>query len=218
MPFRTEEREYVCSVCGASSKHTVIVETDPPQGVPDIDLRPAEPHRSYIRYWAMECPECGYCNATLDTSAYVDREYLSGEEYCGLGGITGVSPEASRMIRKALVCLKSHTYKEAVQSYLYASWMLDDDKNDDMAKECRKAAVKIIDEHPVAFANDPNFKLLKADLMRRSGQFTRVVDEFEGTAYTSQLMTAIAFFEVNLAAKGDSAAHRADEVPGVSAK
>ena len=218
MAFKTEDKEFVCSVCGNSSVHTIITETDPPSGAPDIDLRPAPPHRSYIKYWVMKCPECGYCNATLDLPADFDREYLESEEYLGLGGIENVSEKAAEMIKKALGCKKGHSYKEAVQSYLYAAWLLDDDNNEVQAKKCRKAAVKIMDEHPATFKNDPNFKLLMADLLRRSGEFSRVVRDYEGKAYNSQLMTAIAFFEVNLAAKGDSAAHRADEIPGISAK
>ena len=218
MAFKTENRTFVCSVCGTASEHTIITETDPPQGVPDIDLRPDEPHRRYMNYWVMKCPECGYCNATLDIPSDVERGYLSSEEYTGLGGITGVGEKAGEMIKKALICVKNHNYQEAVQSYLYAAWMLDDEELDEQAKACRKAAVAILDGHPAAFKNNPNFRLLMADLLRRSGDFDRVVREFEGTAFTSQLMTAIAFFEVNLASKGDSAAHRADEVPGVTAK
>lgn len=218
MPFCTEEKEVVCSICGVRSTHTVITSSDPQKGVPDIDLRPAAPHRGYINYWVMKCPECGYCNASLDMPADIDKEYLNSEEYKTCGGIGGVSGKASYMIKKALVCLKEHCYKEAVQSYLYSAWMLDDDNSEPQAKACRKAAVAVMDSHPAAFKNDPNFKLLKADLLRRSGDFERVMREYEGTAFSSQLMTAIAFFEVNLAAQQDSAAHRADEIPGVSAK
>ena len=218
MPFITEDREFVCSICGRSSVNTIITETDPPQGAPDIDLRPAEPHRGYIKYWVMQCPGCGYCNATLDMPADIERSYLESEEYSGLGGIRDVSGKAAEMIKKALICVKGHSYKEAVQSYLYAAWMLDDEQLDKQAKACRKAAVSIIDGHPAAFKNDPNFQLLMADLLRRSGEFSRAVRDYEGRAYTSQLMTAIAFFEVSLAAKGDSAAHRADEIPGVTVK
>ena len=218
MPFKTETKEFVCSVCGTPSEHTIITETDPPQGVPDIDLRPAEPHRGYVSYWVMECPECGYCNAMLDMPADIEREYLSSKEYLSLGGIKDISGKAAEMVKKALICVKGHSYKEAVQSYLYAAWLLDDENAEKQAKACRIAAVKIFDGHPAAFKNDPNFHILMADILRRSGEFSRVVRDYEGKAYRSQLMTAIAFFEVTLAARGDSAAHRADEVPGVAAK
>lgn len=218
MAFKTEDKEFVCSVCGTASTHTIITETDPPSGAPDLDLRPAPPHRSYVKHWVMKCPGCGYCNATLDMPTDIEKDYLSSEEYQSLGGIIGVNGKAAEMIKKALICVQDHSYKEAVQSYLYAAWMLDDDNSEKQAKACRKAAVAVIDAHPAAFKNDPNFKLLMADLLRRSGEFTMVVREYEGVAYNSLLMTAIVLFEVSLAAKGDSAAHRADEIPSVSAR
>lgn len=218
MPFITKELDFVCSVCGETSKHTIIDQTDPPQGVPDIDLRPDQPHRGYVKYWAMECPCCGYCNATLDMPADFDREYLESDEYKSCGNIPTSDPTAQKMIRKALCCVKSHNYKEAVQSYLYSAWLFDDAGNNELAVMCRKAAVKIIDGHPAAFRGDDNFRVLMADLLRRAGEFDRVVREYEGKAYRSQLMTAIVFFEVQLASAKDDKAHRADEVPGVTAK
>lgn len=218
MPFSTQEKDIICSVCGKSSVHTVITSTDPQTGVPDLDLRPAAPHRSYVNYWVMKCPECGYCNASLDIPVDIEADYLSSEEYLSFGGITGVRGKAAHMIKKALICIKERSYKEAVQSYLYAAWILDDDNSEPQAKACRKAAVEVMDSHSAAFKNDANFKLLRADLLRRSGDYERVVSEYEGVAFNSQLMTAIAFFEVNLAAQKDCAAHRADEIPGVYAK
>ena len=214
----TTEKEFVCSVCGTPSTHTILAVNEPPQGVPDLDLRPDLPHRNYLRYWVMECPCCGYCNSMLDVPADFSRDYVESDEYKNASGLSGQNQTADRMIRKALGCVKNHSYKEAVQSYLYASWLFDDDNNDASASACRRAAVRIFDEHPAAFRGDDNFKVLMADMMRRSGDFQRVVREYEGKAFRSQLMTAIAFFEVQLASREDKAAHRADEVPGVTAK
>ncbi len=76
----------------------------------------------------------------------------------------------------------------------------------------------MIDEHPAAFKGDNNFLILKADMLRRCGEFDRVMREYEGKAFPSQIMTAIAFFEVHLAVQRDDQCYRADDVPGVSAK
>jgi len=213
----TENKDFRCSVCGQISAQPVITEQDRASGAPDLDLRPAGAQRNNMRYWAMKCPECGYCCTTLDIPFDDSREYLESDEYKTCGGITVTNEYAERLIKRALVFVRDHTYKDAVRSYLAAAWALDDDKDDRHAKECRLAAVKLMDGHPAAFKGDNNFLLLKADLLRRAGDFERVVREFAGKAFHSQIMTAIAFFEVHLSASGDSAAHRADEVPGVSA-
>lgn len=218
MSFLTEEREFVCSVCGEKSNHTVITETDPPAGVPDLDLRPAGDHRKYMKYQVMECPCCGYCNSTLDIPFYPDRGYLDSEEYRNCTEIVTGNDNAKRLIKKALVLAGNHSYKEAVKSWLAAAWMFDDDCDRLNSALCRRSAVKLIDEHPAAFKGDDNFRILMADMLRRCGEFDRVVKEYEGKAFRSQIMTAIAFFEVQLAARGDDQAYRADEVPGVSAK
>ena len=68
-----------------------------------------------------------------------------------------------------------------------------------------------------AFRGDNNFKLIKADMLRRSGEFDRVVREFQDTAYPSLLMTAINFFEVHLASAEDKGIHTINEIPGISA-
>ncbi len=218
MAFLTEEREFICSVCGEKSMHTVITETDPPAGIPDLDLRPGGDSRKYMKYQVMECPGCGYCNSSLNIPFYPEKEYLCCEEYKNCTGIITADADASRLIKKALVLAGNHSYKESVKSWLSAAWLLDDASDSRNAANCRRRAVKLMDGHPAAFKGDDNFKILMADLLRRSGDFERVIREYEGKAFRSQLMTAIAFFEVQLAAQGDSDAHRADEVPGVSAK
>lgn len=218
MAFSTEEKQFICSVCGEKSIHTVITEADPPRGVPDLDLRPAGVHRKYMKYQVMECPCCGYCNSALDVPFYLDREYLDSTDYKSCTGIFTANDDASRLIKKALVLAGNHSYKDAVKSWLAAAWLFDDDCDRLNAANCRRCAVRLMDDHPAAFKGDDNFRILMADMLRRSGDFERVVREYEGRAFRSQIMTAIAFFEVQLAAREDAEAHRADEVPGVSAR
>lgn len=215
--INTEEKEFICSVCGKSSIHSVISENIAPSGVPDLDLRPDGKLRETLGFLVMECPHCGYCNSTLSAAFDGEKDYLTSEEYKTLGGIDTENETASRYIRKALCMVKNHSYKDAVKGYLSAAWALDDANDMINAALCRSAAVNVIDSHPAAFKGDSNFRILLADLLRRSGEFDRVLREYSGEAFKSQLMTAIAFFEVQLAAQGDSAAHRANEVPGVSA-
>lgn len=216
MPFKTTEKEIICSVCGKNSVYTIIVETDPPTSSPDLDLRPDEPHRGYYKYWVKECPECGYCNSTPDVPFDHDKAYLKSEEY------TSVSAEpdetAALMIKSALVALKNHSYQNAVQSYMYAAWAYDDRGDAERAERCRRSAVRVFDENPAAFLGDDNFKVLLADLIRRSGDFDRVVREYEGKRFSSPLMTAIAAYQVELAKKRDGKCHKANEVPGVMVK
>lgn len=218
MSLTTEDREMTCAACKEVSVQPVITGFDPEQGVPDLDLRPGEPQRSYLEHWVRECPHCGYCNASIDIPIRFTREYLESDKYKKSGGSGDTDPLASRFIKKALVCIKNHEYEEALLSHLYAAWVYDDRKNDAQAAECRRAAIKLYDEHQALFRGNDNIVLLAADMLRRIGNFDRVIREYKGRFMSSLLMTAIAQYEAELAEKGDIACHKADEIPGVAAK
>lgn len=218
MSLTTEEKEIKCAACGQVSVQPVITGFDPDQGVPDLDMRPAEPQRSYLEHWVRECPHCGYCNASVDIPVSFTREYLESDKYKKLGGMEDTDPLASRFIKKALACIKNREYEEALLSYLYAAWVFDDKNNDLQAAECRRAAIKIYDERQALFRGNENIVLLAADILRCSGDFDRVIREYKGRFMSSLLMTEIARFETELAEMGDSSCHKADEIPGVAAR
>ncbi|MDE5620223.1 MAG: DUF2225 domain-containing protein [Ruminococcus sp.] len=212
--METKLTETVCSVCGTKSEHTVIIKSKS-DGVPDIDLRPSDPHRSSMEYWVMECPECRYCNGSLETPVEFDRSYLESREYTELGGLETQNELVSRFVRKALVNIKNRNYTEAVQSYLYASWVFDDEGNDEKAKECRNEALSIMENSKVFDGNESMY-LLRADLLRRTGQFEKVISDYGERFFESPLMLLISQYSVKLAKNGDSSVHKMSEVPGVA--
>ncbi len=215
MEVTTQIYDVECSVCRKHSDHAIIKNSANP-GAPDLDMRPNEPHRSSMEYWVMECPHCGYCNGMLITRAEFDHEYLKSDEYLNLGGIETDNVLAARFIKKALVNIKNNNLKEAVQSYLYAAWVFDDEKNNENARLCRLAGVKVMDENADAFSNDDNFQILKIDLLRRSGDFDRIIQEYDGKQYKNIVHSVIAEFQVRFARKMDSSAHNIDEIPGIT--
>ena len=214
MAFITEEKEIKCAVCGDISVQTVVAEYDPDTSVPDLDMRPDEPHRSYIKYWVTECPHCGYCNPSIDIPVLFTREFLESDKYKN----TGHSGLAEKFMKMSLVCEKNKVYEEAMKACLYAAWCYDDEKNDEKAAECRRAALKVYDMHKQFFSDKPDYILLAADLMRRSGDFERVVREYKGRLFPSHLIIALAAYEAELAEKGDASCHKADEARGVEVK
>ena len=211
--METKITEIVCSVCGKKSEHTVITKGNS-DGIPDIDLRPPEPHRSSMKYWVMECPECGYCNGSLETPAEFDRSNLESKEYKTLGGLETENELVSRFVKKALVNIKNRNYTEALQSYLYAAWVFDDEKDDEKAKECRNEALSIMENSKVCDDNE-NMYLLRADLLRRTGQFEKVISDYSERFFQSPLMLIISQYSVKLAKNGDSSVHNMSELPGV---
>lgn len=213
--METEIKEFNCSVCGTKSEHTVITKIQA-EGVPDMDLRPPEPHRCTMEYWVMECPECGYCNGSIETALNTDKSYLDSKEYKAVGGLETENPLVSKFVRKALVCLKNRDYAEAVQSYLYGAWVCDDTDNVETAKECRTEALSIMENSKVI--EDVNFYLLRADLLRRNGQFEKVISDYSEKFFESPFMLLASQYQVKLSRDKDDSVHKMSEIPGVKYK
>ncbi|MCM1506409.1 MAG: DUF2225 domain-containing protein [Ruminococcus flavefaciens] len=213
--MKTEIKKVVCSVCGTESSHTVITKVQA-NGAQDMDLRPPEPHRSSMEYWVMECPECSYCNGTLETPLDSDRSYLESKEYKTLGGLETENPLVSKFVRKALVNIKNRNYAEAVYSYLYGAWVCDDAEDNETAKECRNEALSIMENSRLL--DDKNFMLMRADLLRRNGQFEKVISDYGERFFEVPLMLLASQYQVKLAKNSDSSAHKMSEIPGVQYK
>ncbi|MDE6833408.1 MAG: DUF2225 domain-containing protein [Ruminococcus sp.] len=210
--METEIKKVVCSVCGTVSSHTVITKIQS-GGVPELDLRPDGEHRNTMELWVMECPVCSYCNNSLEIPLDTRRRYLRSTEYTTLGGIETDNILVSRFIRKALVNLKNRNYAEAVKSYLYGAWVFDDLKNTASADECRIEAISILENSNLT--DDDNMMLLKADLLRRTGQFDKVISEYGEKYFDQPFLLLASQYEVRLSRDGDSSAHKMSDIPGV---
>ena len=210
--METEVKKIVCSVCGTESEHKVITKTED-NGIQDMDLRPTGEHRDTMEMWVMECPECSYCNGTLETPLDTDRRYLKSREYTTLGGLVTDNVLVSRFVRKALVCLRNRDYAESVKSYLYGAWVADDTENTETAVECRNEAISIMENSTLLDSDD--MMLLRADLLRRSGQFEKVISEYSDKRFDNPFTLLMTMYEIELCKKGDSSAHSMADIPGV---
>lgn len=219
MEVVTQSYEFTCSVCGKKSSHNIIKNSAAP-GAPDLDLRPSEPHRSTMEYWVMECPHCGYCNDIIEKPLDPDHHgFLSSEGYLSVNYIVTENALAIKFLKKAMVNASNKQYADAVQSWLYAAWVFDDEGDEENARTCRKCAVTIIDLNQAnIFSDNENFQILKADMLRRSGEFERVISEYKDKIFSKPIFTVIAAFEVMLAEKKDSGVYKSTDIPGVSTK
>ncbi|MBD5159928.1 MAG: hypothetical protein HDT23_06795, partial [Ruminococcus sp.] len=150
---------------------------------------------------------------TLETPLDTDRRYLESREYITLGGLKTDNVLVSRFVRKALVCLRNRDYAESVKSYLYGAWVSDDTENTETASECRNEAISIIENSTLHDSDD--MMLLKADLLRRSGQFDKVISEYSEKYFDNPFILLASQYEVKLSGDGDSSAHSMADIPGV---
>ncbi|MDE6034703.1 MAG: hypothetical protein K2G36_02175 [Ruminococcus sp.] len=210
--METEIKKIVCSVCGKESEHTVITKIED-NGIQEMDLRPTGEHRQTMDYWVMECPECGYCNGTLETPLDADREYLESDEYKTLDGVITDNVLVSKFVRKALVCMKNKDYAEAVKSYVYSAWVSDDERDVTSSLDCRNKAIRIMEKK--SLLNSEDMMLLRADLLRRSGQFEKVIKEYGMKQFINPFIMIASQYEVRLSRERDLSAHSMSDIPSI---
>ena len=211
-----------CSVCG-SRVETFEYSTNQ-FGSPDLDLRPPPMERDTMPLWIQKCPSCGY--TARDISVYknedvphglfrflkkpkdnkeTDRAYLASEEYIHCEGLPITSPQCKRFYQYYLLGKKHRIIHEQIAGLLYAIWTCDDEGETELAKSLRRKAVQILDT--VSSDNDMEQErnlLLRADLLRRSGQFQKLSDEYRDVSFKVEINRKILRFELLCAQKRDS--------------
>lgn len=176
-------KKFKCSVCDTESTHTVINSTNA-FGVADLDLRPPEMQRSTMPFWVQECPECGYVSSSVADKSELDSEtlksLLKSEDYLSCNGINFSSDLAKRFYRHSMLQLHEGNVRAAMFALLHAAWSCDDENDKDNARLCREKAIPLAARIVGAELYDSeNVNMIRADMMRRAGQFEELIREYE---------------------------------------
>ena len=198
-----------CAVCGAEVEVQVIGSTNSFFGSPDLDLRPAEMARSTMRHWVHECPECGYVSGFLaEKPGWVTREWLETPEYLGCDGLNFRSDLAKRFYKEYKILRLNQNAEGAFRALQSCAWACDDAKERRNAARCRALAIALADELIAGeHAGDENLKLVKADLLRRSGKFKALVSEYSACRFSKDVMNDVLAFQLDLAKNKDRACY-----------
>lgn len=204
-----------CAICGSTNEYMMIASTNTFGGGPDLDLRPAEMRRSTMPFWVQECPKCGYISAKVSDPSCVTRKWLRSEKYLTCDGIAFVSDLAGRFYKYYLINLEDDNLEDAFFAVLHAAWACDDEKDEINARRCRELAIplatKLIEGH---HHNKDNIMLVRADLMRRAGQFEPMINIYASVKFHEELLNQILRFEVEKAKEKDTACYRVENVTG----
>ena len=192
-----------CAVCGEESNQTVLASTNR-FGSPDLDLRPPEMMRSTMRWWIQECPHCGYVSGSLDDETSVDAQWLKQESYISANSLNFASKLAGRFYKDYLISVAENAPKEAFYAALHAAWACDDSEDFDNSILCRKAALEQLDILISKENDNETYRVMRMDLLRRSGQFSSVVEEYENVRFSQELLNRIKDFQLRLARQGDT--------------
>ena len=201
-----EWREMKCAVCGLEAKYFCRKGTGA-YGSPDLDLRPPELLRSTMPTWVHQCPNCGYAAKDLEAETSVTGEFLETEAYRTCDGLGLEDPVTVMFYHRYLCDMEEKDVVRASLDLLYAAWCCDDNDEEDLAVTLRKKSVALMDQYlPECIEGEAKerFLLMRSDMLRRSGQFDRVLAEYGPERFTAENHPQIAAFEQALARAKDT--------------
>ena len=209
--IRKEKRK--CFVCGAVNRFYEMGSTNA-FGSPDLDLRPPEMERSTMDMWIQACPKCGYVSSRIDDPVELPREWFSSDKYLTTEGITFISDLADAFYKRYMICTETDDTEAAFSNALYAAWECDDCGDMANAKLCRSKAVNLA-EDLIKKADDEetknNYLLIKADLLRRSGCFDRLINEYSKVSFDNELLNSILEFHIEKAKEKDDECYTVED-------
>ena len=201
------DREVECGICGKTCEITVLGSSNQ-WGYADLDLRPPEMYRSTMDTWMDECPNCGFVSPMLKNELGVTREFIESETYKNCEGHEFISPLAKRFYRAYMIYEDKGLDMEAFSNLLHCVWACDDRDDSELAVELR---VKLADMVDKLDKND-DLNLMKADFLRRSRQFERVIEEYENVYFGKDILNQIVRFQIEKSRMGDDKCYTVEDV------
>ena len=189
-----------CSVCGAENEIMVVASTNA-FGPTDLDTRPPEMKRSTMYYWVQECSACGYAATDLTDETKLDRSFFETDDYLTCSGISFASDLAKSFYRQYLIMTAEKQHEDAFFAAMHAAWSCDDKEDRANAVLMREKAVEEAEQ--LLQSDDCDWKdtvrLIRADLLRRTGRFDELLEQYESAAFDGELLNQIIAFEKELA-------------------
>lgn len=204
--------EIECSVCGKKSTHPVLSSTNS-FGSPDLDFRPPGMSRSTMNTWIFECPHCGYVSSRLNEKPEIASGFLKTDKYINCDGFEFKKDLAERFFKGYLIADEEKNTKKSYFNLLYCIWVCDDAEDIENARKIRKLSIEYLDELIEIGSEEKNdFVLMKADLLRRSGEFDRLIEEYNDIIMEEQIYNIIITFQIIKARQRDDACYTLDDV------
>jgi hypothetical protein len=201
-----------CGACGEMSSHPVLLSTNT-FGFADLDLRPPSMQRETMHTWVLECPHCGYVSGRLEEEPEIPMDFLKSDRYRTCDGFEFRGKLASIFYRNYMIMDELGNLEASFYSLLHCAWDCDDRDDAENARKIRKLALTYIDRMIEKDGEGKNDLLvMKSDILRRAGEFDRVIDEFENVTIGVEIHDAIIRFQIDKARLQDDACYTVGNV------
>lgn len=208
-----------CFVCGAKSKHMDLASSNS-YGSPDLDLRRPGMIRYTMGQWVQECPDCGYVARDLEEKNPLGKvkvkAVMATPAYRNGAPFKFSSAQAKIFYRKYLLDLAHGNSEQSLHSLLCCVWSCDDDEDEDAAKAVRKFALPLLNQLIDSATDDKKyiFLLIRADFLRRSHQFAKVVKLYTGQQFPEPNQNAMCAFQLDRAKAKDDRCYQIKDALG----
>ena len=195
--------EINCPICKSKVEINMLMSTNM-WGAPDLDLRPPEMRRSTMDTWVHECPQCGYVASDFKKTPEITEDFLKSDSYRSCDFHEFKHPLSERFYRQYLIAPED---EEKFYALLHCAWACDDRDDRENAVLIRAKSLEYMD---CLDLND-DMMIQRADLLRRSNQFERVIDEYSAKSFDEDIYNQICSFEVEKAMQKDNACYTVED-------
>lgn len=204
-----QNRDMKCGLCGETSSQPVLFSTNS-WGYSDLDLRPPAMQRDTMNTWVLECPHCGYVAGRLEDKPNIDKNFLESESYKTCEGNEFKSGMSRIFYKRYMIYRHENDLEGEFYNVLHCAWACDD-VEDPLAVDMRKLACELL-ERILETKIDENLNILKVDLLRRSHQFDRLIEEYGNVALEDKLQNDLIRFQIEKAYLKDDACYTIKDV------
>ena len=195
--------EINCPICKSKVEMNMLMSTNM-WGAPDLDLRPPEMRRSTMDTWVHECPHCGYVASDFRKTPEITEDFLKSDSYRNCDFHEFIHPLSERFYRQYLIASED---EEKFNALLHCAWACDDRDDNENAVLIRAKSLEYMDSLDL---ND-DMMIQRADLLRRSNQFERVIDEYSAKSFDQEIYNRVCSFEVEKAMQKDNTCYTVED-------
>ncbi|MBP0494330.1 hypothetical protein [Roseomonas indoligenes] len=194
-----------CAVCGTESRQSRFRPV-PPEGAPDLDLRPGEPLRGTMAAWLQQCPHCGYVAPEIARAHPAVIEAVGTAPFRALIADATHPPLSRRFLAYAYVLEETGALHAAAEATLQAAWAADDARKPELARAWRGEAVALWRAGPPL---DTEQTVRVVDALRRSENFedAGATAEQLAASHPPEAVAGVIALEQRLIALRDSGRH-----------
>lgn len=172
-----------CAVCGAEQKNQHLfyhLEYYPPLQQIYYELIGPEPTR---------CTNCGYIsNPISERPGRVTREWLQSKEYLDNDGIDFKNHYADLYYKEYKIQLLNRRFWGAFEAIFKTGLFCFDEQDFENATWCSFLALSIFDKFKRGkYIEQETIQLMRAGLLRRTGQFTRLLKEYSNCTFEKRM-------------------------------